>query len=1216
MATDIDGWQFWIDRGGTFTDVVARAPDGKIHALKLLSDRPDRYDDAALDGIQRIRGATSAPLAAVKMGTTVGTNALLERQGAPTALVVTAGLRDVLRIGTQQRPDIFALDIELPEMLYSEVVEAAERLAADGGVLEPLDTARLKADLAAIRERGIDSIAVALLHAYRFPAHELRIAAVARELGFKQISLSHQVSPLMKLVPRGDTTVVDAYLTPVLDAYIDRLRRGLEREAREVPLLFMQSHGGLVAASEFRGKDCVLSGPAGGVVGMAETAHAAGFQRVIGFDMGGTSTDVSLYEGRLERTTSAMLGGIRIAAPMLQIHTVAAGGGSRLKFSAERLQVGPESAGAAPGPACYRNGGPLTITDANVLLGRIQADFFPAVFGPAGDQPLDVDAVKCAFAELARRVSKATGSEVAAEVLAAGFLTIAVERMASAIKEISIRRGHDVTRFVLVCFGGAGGQHACQVADALGIETIMIHPLAGVLSAFGMGVADLRALRHHAVERSLTRDHLADLTAVRALLEQQAREDLIKQQVGSAKIDFECRLALKVSGTDTTLPIDWRSNEDLDDLLERFKAAHERHFGFAALSAGVTAESIEVEAIGRMRRPDLPLEAGAAGASREPLATRPVWDGEGWAQVGIYERRALPAEAVIEGPAIVAEPHATTVLERGWRAEVTHDATLLLKRATPRQERQAATERSDPVMLEVFNNLFMHIASEMGVVLQNTAHSVNIKERLDFSCALFDAAGRLIANAPHMPVHLGSMGASVRTVLAANGADMQAGDSYMQNAPYNGGTHLPDITVVTPVFDATGATLRFVVANRAHHADIGGMTPGSMPAMSRSIEEEGVVFDNMLIVRQGRLRESDIRRSLSSGPYPARNPDQNIADLKAQLAANRKGIAELERMVERFGLDVVHAYMDYIRQNAEAAVRGAIDALEDGQHEARLDNGAKIRVAVRIDHAERAARIDFTGSSPTSDQNVNAPAAVAQACVLYVFRALVAEDIPLNEGCLRPLTIVLPDASLVKPEHPAAVVAGNVETSQCITDALLAALHACAASQGTMNNFTFGDSRYQYYETLAGGAGAGPGFNGASAVHTHMTNSRLTDIEVLEWRYPVRIRRFELREGSGGSGRWHGGDGLIREFEFLEELDAAILSNRRQTPPFGLAGGGAGACGRNTLLRASGEREKIGPAAELHLMPGDRFRIETPGGGGYGSTERLESWDGSMSRPR
>jgi len=1200
-----DGWHFWIDRGGTFTDIVARDPSGALHSLKLLSTNPTQYADAAVEGIRRVladRPEADRRVAAVRMGTTVATNALLERRGEPTALVITAGLRDALEIGTQQRPDIFALDIRLPIMLYDAVIEARERVSAAGDVIEPLDEAALAADLDALRASGIDSVAIAFLHGYRFPDHERRAGEIARRTGFAQVSLSHETIPLQKLVPRGHTTLVDAYLSPVLARYVASMQAGLyELLGSDVPLLFMQSHGGLARAEFFRGKDSILSGPAGGVVGMVATSRAAGFERVLGFDMGGTSTDVSLFAGELERTQDEEVAGVRVAAPMLRIHTVAAGGGSIVAFRGGRLTVGPDSAGAWPGPACYRNGGPLTITDANVLLGRIQPDFFPHTFGPGADEPIDVAAAATAFAALAAEIERATGAAQTAEGIAEGAIRIAVERMANAIRHISIERGHDVSEFALASFGGAGGQHACQVADALGIDAIVIHPLAGVLSAYGMGLAELRVLKRRGVERRLDDSAVAELASIFRELEDAAREDLLAQQAALEAPETIGRAGVKVEGSDTALVVPWTAHVTPAAVLRAFDEAHRRHFGFDAASRAIVVEWLEAECVapGNARESAAPARVPHTLETPAPIARRRIRvDGE-WRDVPIYRRDALGAGARVDGPALLVEANATTYVAPGWRTETGAAGELVLRRAVARRERERISTQADPVMLEVFNNLFMHVAEQMGLVLEHTAHSVNIKERLDFSCALFDRDGKLVANAPHVPVHLGSMGDSVHRVLERFGGELAPGDAFMLNAPYDGGTHLPDVTVVTPVFEA--GSLEFFVASRAHHADIGGSTPGSMPPDSRSIDEEGVVIDAMRIVTDGRFLDEDVRRVLASGRYPARNPDRNVADLLAQLAANARGAAELHKLVARYGLDVVQSYMRHIERNAEECVRAAIAELTDGEWSLELDGGERIAVSVRVDRARREATIDFSGTSPTSPANFNAPPAIARAVVLYVFRTLVRQSIPLNAGCLAPLSILLPEQSLVNPRYPAAVVAGNVETSQCIADALLAALGACAASQGTMNNLTFGNAVHQYYETLCGGTGAGPSFDGASAVHSHMTNSRLTDPEVLEWRHPVRLRRFEIRRGSGGAGRYRGGDGVVRELEFLEPMHAAILSNRRRTVPFGLAGGEPGRCGRNAVIRRDGTVVELGPVALVALEPGDRFVIETPGGGGYGT---------------
>jgi 5-oxoprolinase (ATP-hydrolysing) len=977
------------------------------------------------------------------------------------------------------------------------------------------------------------------------------------------------------------------------------VRAGLADVLGQQGLMFMQSHGGLVGASAFRGRDSIFSGPAGGVVGMADTARESGFERVVGFDMGGTSTDVSIFADGFERTSAAIVGGVRIVAPMLRINTVAAGGGSILKFAGGRLQVGPESAGAQPGPACYRNGGPLTVTDANVLLGRVQPDYFPHVFGPDGNAPIDRETVATSFAKLAAEIATESESRSAAE-LAAGYLRIAVERMADAIKRISVQRGHDLRQFVLACFGGAGGQHACMVADALGMDRVVIDPLAGVLSAYGIGMADVRAIRTCPVHKALDDACVAALANLAAHATKALGAELHAHPATPAGISFELRAQLGVAGSDAVFPVAFAPSMRAAELADRFAERHEQIFGFATHGEELIVESLEVEAIARLERPARAKLRNAVQPAL-PAAHRDAWFAGRWAKVPIYERATLRPSDSVEGPAIIVEANATTVVEPEWRATVDDCGALVLSRTRARTDRESVPTHRDPIMLEVFNNRFMYAAEQMGTVLEQTAHSVNIKERLDYSCAVFDAAGDLIANAPHLPVHLGSMGDSVRTVLDAFGAEMRAGDAFVLNAPYNGGTHLPDITVVTPVFTATVAKPDFLVASRAHHADIGGRVPGSMPALSVHIDDEGALLAPMPIVHGGVFLEREVRAALARGPYPARNPDQNVADLKAQLAANAKGVVELRAMAERFGLDVVHAYMRHAQDNAQECVERALQRLRSGTWTLELDGGERLCVTVQIDKERRKASIDFTGTSPTSGGNFNAPAAIARAAVLYVFRTLVAEDIPLNAGCLRPLELVLPAASLVNPRHPAAVVAGNVETSQCITDALLAALGACAASQGTMNNLTFGNAEHQYYETICGGCGAGPGFDGASAVHSHMTNSRLTDVEVLERRFPVRIRRFAIRPGTGGSGRFHGGDGVCREIEFLVPMQASILSNRRRTAPFGLDGGGAGAPGRNTIVRVSGQTEQVPAAAEMALEPGDRLVIETPGGGGYGS---------------
>ncbi|WP_127999516.1 hydantoinase B/oxoprolinase family protein [Piscinibacter defluvii] len=1191
-------WQFWIDRGGTFTDIVGRRPDGRLVTHKLLSENPEHYRDAAVAGIRHLLGlAPGAPITpeqveCVKMGTTVATNALLEREGEPTLLVITQGFRDALRIAYQDRPRLFDRHIVLPELLYRRVIEAHERVGADGQVVTPLDLAHLRERLWAAFDAGMRSVAIVFMHGWRWPAHEQAAAALARELGFTQVSVSHEVSPLMKLVGRGDTTVVDAYLSPIL-------RRYVEQVAAEMPgvrLYFMQSSGGLTDAQAFQGKDAILSGPAGGIVGMVRTARLAAFDRVIGFDMGGTSTDVSHFAGEFERAFETQVAGVRMRAPMMSIHTVAAGGGSILSFDGARLRAGPESAGANPGPACYRRGGPLAVTDANVMLGKIQPDWFPKVFGPAADEPLDRDVVVTKFRELAARIEAATGTARTPEEVAEGFVDIAVGAMANAIKKISVARGYDVTRYTLQCFGGAGGQHACRVADALGMDRVFVHPLAGVLSAYGMGLADQSLIREAAIELRLA-DALPAVARQLDELAAQASAELQRQGVAGAALQVHRRVHLRYEGTDSALVVPFGSPVEIQSA---FEAAYRQRFAFLMQERALVVEAVSVEAVGAGDAPAEAVQASAAPAPAPVAEAVRLFSGGRWHEAALVVREQATPGLYVDGPAIIAEKNATTVVEPGWRARVTALDHLVLERVVPREARRAIGTTVDPVMLEVFNNLFMNIAEQMGLQLQNTAYSVNIKERLDFSCALFDADGQLIANAPHMPVHLGSMSESIRTVIGRNAGTMKPGDVYALNDPYHGGTHLPDVTVVTPVFDEAGERILFYVGSRGHHADIGGVTPGSMPPFSTCIEEEGVQLDNIKLVEGGRLREAEMLELLRGGRYPSRNPVQNIADLKAQIAANEKGVQELRRMVAQFGLDVVQAYMRHVQDNAEESVRRVITKLKDGAFTLALDNGARIAVAIRVDAAARSAEIDFTGTSAQLPNNFNAPTAVCMAAVLYVFRTLVGDDIPLNAGCLKPLKVIIPEGSMLNPRPPASVVAGNVETSTCITNALYGALGTMAASQCTMNNFTFGNARHQYYETISGGSGAGPGFDGTSVVQTHMTNSRLTDPEVLEFRFPVRLESYAIRAGSGGAGRWRGGDGGVRRVRFLEAMTASILSNGRVEGAFGLAGGQPGAPGINRVERADGRVETLGHIGSVEMQPGDLFVIETPGGGGWG----------------
>ena len=1228
--TATDGWRFWIDRGGTFTDIVARAPDGALTTAKLLSDNPDQYEDAAVEGVRRLLGAEpgslpddpipSGTVADIRMGTTVATNALLERKGERTVLAITKGFGDALKIGWQARPDIFARHVVVPQPLNDRTVEIDERVRADGEIDRPLDEAAARADLTAAYADGYRALAIVLVHGWRFTDHETRLAVIAREIGFTQISVSHEVGALIKLIGRGDTTVADAYLSPVLDAYVARVGKAL---GSDVPLMFMQSSGGLASPSAFRGKDAILSGPAGGVVGMAATAEAAGFDRVIGFDMGGTSTDVSHYSGSFERTSDAVVAGVRLRAPMLSIHTVAAGGGSICRFDGSRLRVGPESAGAVPGPAAYRRGGPLTVTDCNVLLGKLNPAFFPAVFGPDGDRPLDHAAVAAKFDALAAEVAAATGRPTDPKDLAEGFVAIAVQNMAEAIKSISIQRGHDLTGYVLNCFGGAGGQHACLVADALGMTTVMLHPFAGVLSAYGMGLASIRTIRQTTVAAALSPDSDAAFADRIAALDAEAQADLLAQDLPAASISTEARAEIKFAGSDTPLVVPFGATADM---ASAFETLHRQRFGFFAEDKALVVETLEVEAVSSPSpsRGGTIGEADQGGAGNVSAHSRhsptlaalrsavPPHEAEGESvsvrlagadhPTPVHRRDALAANAIIPGPALILESTGTTVVEPGWTARVDAHANLILERTTPLAGRAPVGTHADPILLEVFNSRFMACAEQMGEALRATAYSVNIKERLDFSCAVFDATGALIANAPHIPVHLGSMGESIRVVLASRGANIKPGDVVMLNAPYNGGTHLPDITVIMPVFLDKDATPAFFVAARGHHADVGGITPGSMPASSTTVEQEGVLIDDFLLVKAGRLRDAETRALFASGAYPSRNVDQNMADLKAQVASCRRGADELVRMVAEFGRPVVEAYMTHVQSNAEEAVRRAIAALKPGQFAYEMDDGAVIRVRIEVDPAARTAVVDFTGTSDQRPTNFNAPLSITRAATLYVFRTLVDDAIPLNEGCMKPITLIGPEGSMLNPRYPAAVVAGNVETSQAVVDALYGALGILAASQGTMNNFTFGDATRQYYETIAGGAGAGPDAPGASAVQSHMTNSRLTDPEVLETRFPVLLEEFSIRQGSGGAGAAKGGDGATRRVRFLEPMTAAILSGHRRIAPFGAAGGEAGQVGANYIERVDGTVQRLGSTAETSMAPGDVFVIQTPGGGGFGAT--------------
>ena len=1204
-------WQFWIDRGGTFTDIVAKNPHGQRLTYKLLSENPSHYPDAAIAGIRHLMGlSTYDPLpidgiAQVKIGTTLATNALLERKGEPTALLITQGFKDALRIGYQNRPHIFDRHIVLPEMLYALSVEIEERISAEGKILIPLDEDKTRQSLEKARASGLTSCAIVLMHGYRYPDHELKLAKLAQEAGFTQICVSHQVSALMKLIARGDTTMADAYLSPLLHRYV----QGLSQALKGVRLHFMQSNGGLSGASGFQGKNSLLSGPAGGVVGMVKTAMKAGFEKLIGFDMGGTSTDVSHFNGGYERTFDDVIGGVRLRAPMMKIHTVAAGGGSLLKYDGFRMQVGPESAGAQPGPACYGLNGPLTVTDCNALLGRIQADFFPSCFGVSGKEHLSRIQSEQQFKSLLRDIQKIHSHYTTIEQVAEGYLNIAITNMANAIKKISIARGFDLSTYTLVGFGGAAGQQVCQVAQTIGVKQVFIPAHSGVLSAYGIGLADITVVREKSFERKLEPQLLNPLLELIEELSFECNAAIQAQDPLSQPAEFQAYLRIKYEGTDSVLDIAFVRFEPIS---LAFETLHQQHFGFLMREKALIVEAVWVEATAKteaLPQSALPfhLLPGTTDAippysisSAKYVKKYPLYNRKQWQEVPLYEARLLEPGNRILGPALICEEHTTIVVDPDWQLEVNENRDFILLNLQSAQRPDRLSPIMDPVYLEVFNNVFMSIAEQMGLRLANTAMSVNIKERLDFSCALFDGQGQLVANAPHMPVHLGSMGESVQAVIEHNGAQMREGDSFMLNDPYHGGTHLPDITLVTPVFYQNSPKPTFFVASRGHHSDIGGLTPGSMPPHSTHIDQEGILIRNCKLVDQGQFCEAAVKALLTAGPYPARNPEQNIADLKAMIAANQKGVMELTQAVKYWGLPVVENYMQFVQHNAEEAVRRVISQLEDGQFQYAMDNGSIIAVSIRVDRKKRHATIDFSGTSEQKNNNFNAPTAITKAAVLYVFRSLIKDNIPLNAGCLKPLTIVIPQHCLLNPLYPAAVVAGNVETSQCITDALYGALGVMGASQGTMNNFTFGNDRYQYYETIAGGSGAGEGFDGTDVVQTHMTNSRLTDPEVLEWRYPVVLETFEIRANSGGEGQFRGGNGAKRRIRFLEPMTAAILSNHRKVAPYGMAGGGAGALGLNRVIRSNGQMLDLPACAALVMNTGDCVEIITPGGGAYG----------------
>ncbi len=1205
-------WQFWIDRGGTFTDLIGVAPNGDVKTHKLLSENPRRYNDAAIQGIRDLLGIVESEalpvdaIAAIKMGTTVATNALLEREGDKTLLLTSQGFRDSLRIGYQVRPRLFDLDIVLPDMLYGRAVEVDERLSAHGEVIRAIDEKATLRVLTDAVEAGYRSIAIVFMHGYRYPEHELIAAGLAKRAGFTQISISSHVSPLMGFVSRGDTTVADAYLSPILRRYVEQVADELEGlQENQGRLMFMQSNGGLTDANYFQGKDAILSGPAGGVVGMVHTSVDAGFDKLIGFDMGGTSTDVSHYNGDYERAFETEVAGVRLRAPMMLIHTVAAGGGSILHFDGSRFRVGPDSASANPGPASYRNGGPLTVTDCNVLLGKLDPELFPAVFGPNGDEPLDRDTVEKQFSALADEILTATGSARTPGEVAEGFLAVAVENMANAIKKISVERGYDVSEYTLVSFGGAGGQHACQVADSLAVKTVLLHPNSGVLSAYGIGLADIRIMQEKSIELPLASPERQHYISELKNIESIALQEILKQGVVATDCQSLKRLQLRYEGSDTAMLVDFAEN---DAMREAFEAQHLQRFGFISAKKNLIVQSAQVEIVSVSKKP---VAKNAVNNARDNgssiIKSEPCIDGAEHSTRRFYQRDSLVVQERIEGPAVIIEKTGTIVIEPGWCATLRDDNNIVLERYLPLPKRVAIGTQVDPVMLEIFNNLFMNVAEQMGTVLQNTSASVNIKERLDFSCAIFDPQGELIANAPHMPVHLGSMSESIKAVMRVTAGLMKPGDAFVLNAPYNGGTHLPDVTVIKPVFrEQDSGDIIFYVAARGHHADIGGIAPGSIPADSNHVEQEGILIDNVKLVSEGEFLEKEIRELLGTGDYPARNIDYNIADLKAEVAACEKGAQELQRVIEHFGLDVVHAYMQHVQNNAEESVRRVLDVLHDAKFTCKMDDGHQVSVDISVDHSARTAVIDFTGTSDTHPGNYNAPTAVCYAAVLYVFRCMVDQDIPLNAGCLKPLTVIIPENSMINPSWPAAVVAGNVETSQVIVDTIFGALGVMGEAQGTMNNFIWGNQTHQYYETICGGAGATANAAGCDAVHTHMTNSRLTDPEVLEWRFPVQLQDFYIREGSGGEAANRGGDGVVRKVLFHEAMTANIIAGHRVVAPYGMNGGGSGTTGKNYVLRESGERVDLGNKGQVELKSGDVFCIETPGGGGFGTVNQVE----------
>ena len=1203
------GWSFAIDRGGTFTDIIGFDPEGELHSLKILS-KSNKYSDPSIEGIRRIMDLSpdeiipESDVTRIRMGTTVATNAILEKKGAPTCLAITEGFGDLLAIGNQARPDLFTLAIKKPLQIYDAVIEVKERINYQGKIIIPFNETSTKNQLELIRDKNISSLAIVLMHAWKNKEHELRIAEIARSIGFNHVAISHEIMPIIKILGRGQTTLIDAYLSPILLDYISALKK----ETGGIPLEFMQSSGGLTNAESFRGKDAVMSGPSGGVIATAKISTLNGMTEAIGFDMGGTSTDVSRFAGDYEKVEEATLGGISFQTPSLKINTVAAGGGSILWFDGEKMRVGPESAGANPGPICYGLEGQLALTDANLFLRRILPKYFPKTFGPHNDQFLNEQKTHDRFHEITEEINTSLGTSMSEEEVALGFIRIANETMAAAIKEISVNKGFDIRTHVLVSFGGAAAQHACGIAKILNIKKILIHPMTGLFSAYGIAISDQTSYAIHTVLNPFIEKNIGDFESQLKRMGTKLENKLKKRGFNKSKIQTKKFLDLRYSNTDKYLTIPFTSFKLMEN---DFRKLHRKFFGFFG-EGNIEVVNLRMEVIGRDDHYKEKEKASNFQKPVIPTSAINVRFEEKSIDCPIYNLSDLIPGSLISGPGIIIDEFSTIIIEPEFQAEINSYGHVIITQTSNKQ--LYVGTKKDPVMLEVFNNLFMNIAEQMGHTLTRTAHSVNIKERLDFSCAIFDPMANLVANAPHMPVHLGAMGESVKTIIDENNQRMKPGDVFLMNNPHRGGSHLPDLTVISPVF-SNGQAPIFFVASRGHHSDIGGITPGSMPPFGTSIQDEGVIINNFKLVSEGKFRSFELIELLSSGDFPARNIPERIADAKAQVAAVQKGIVETEKLIKKYGLKTVHAYMNYIRSNASKAVRRALFKYLDGKEKIELsfedflDSGESILVKIIIESGDKPpdscrAIVDFTGTSSQLEGNLNAPLAVTKAAVLYVFRLMIDEDIPLNSGCLDPIQIIVPKGCLLRPDHLAAVVGGNVETSQRITDVLLGALGLSGASQGTMNNFLFGKidgSGKQYYETIAGGSGASDGNHGESAVQVHMTNTRATDPEILEFRYPeIRLERFSIRKGSGGSGKFKGGNGTIREIRFLKKRKVSILSERRKYQPYGMAGGGFGKAGKNSLIKASGKKVLLKGKVEKIVKSGDRIIIETPGGGGYG----------------